>query len=234
MAIFGDIKNEIYVQVDDKTRIDCSGSYVSKGSAAITLVEIQPFASAGFVDVTGSSSNDWYLDYEYSTDGDKVVTLRITTDGAPSSFTSTISVLTSTNDKLLSNDSDLQLHEPDILKYIKEGRNSYLDVHRRARDLILDWLNENGHTDSNGAALTKTALINTEEFRKWSTYLALRLIFDGISNQVDDVFSFKAKRYDSFANEARDRAILRLDIDGSGTVGVNEGINVKSMDILRR
>lgn len=234
MAIFGDIKNEIYVQVNDKTRIDCSGSYVTKGNADITLVEIQPYTAAGYIDVTGASSNDWYLDYEYSTDGDKTVTLRITTDGAPSTFTSTITVLTVTNDKLLSNDADLQLHEPDILKYIREGRNSYLDVHRRSRDLILDWLNENGHVDKNGAALTKAALVNTEEFRKWSTYLALRLIFDGISNQVDDIFAIKARRYDSFANEARNRAILRVDIDGSGTVGNNEGVNVRSMGILRR
>jgi hypothetical protein len=78
MAIFGVLESDPIVQVSDKIRLKADRSFVSKDEAAITLVEIEPVAGNGFIDVTGSSSSDWYLDWSYSTDGTAVTSLRIT------------------------------------------------------------------------------------------------------------------------------------------------------------
>jgi len=191
MAIFGNLRLENTVQVDDKTRLDAVSSFTTD-EADVTLVEIEPEAAAGFIDITPSPATDnalYFLDWEYSTDGTKTVSLRITTDGVPVTFTDTIIVVTAVNDALLSNDADLKTHEPCILDYIQTGRNSYLDVHRRARDLILDWLWENNFRDNNRDRYTAAALVAKEQFRKWSTYIVLKLIHEGLSNAVDDLFA---------------------------------------------
>lgn len=233
-AIFGNLQFEKYVQVKDKTRLDASTSFVSKDSAAVTVVEIEPEASNGFIVVTGSSSSDWFLDWEYATDGIKTISLRITTDGAPVVSTYSLTALTEANDKLLSNDSELQIYEPDILKWIRIGRNSYLDQHRRSRDLILDWINENGHTSTEGNKLTKDSLVDVDEFKKWSIYLTLSLIFDGISNKTDDVFKKKSIDYASKAEDSKHRSVFRLDLNGDSVVDSNEFVMVKSMGLIRR
>jgi hypothetical protein len=233
-SIFGDIKMEQIVQVNDKTRIDCSATFVSKDSAPITALEIEPEAGNGFIDVYTTNYKNWFLDWKYSTNGIKAVSLRITTDGAPVVFTSFIESILAVDDGLLSADADIIIHEPDILNYVRIGRSSYLDYHRRTRDLILDWLDENNWTDINGDRLTKDTFVNKEPFRKWSAYMTLSLIFGGISNAVDDVFRIKSKDYDKKANEARDRGEWKIDMDNDGIVSTGEGIDIRSLNLYRR
>lgn len=86
--IFPVLKLEDVVQVNDQTRLDATKSYKTPDEAAITLVEIEPELEAGFIDVTSSK----YLDYQYSSDGDKDVTVRITTDGVPTQLTKVLSI----------------------------------------------------------------------------------------------------------------------------------------------
>jgi len=235
MGIFGKLVLENAVQTDDKTRLDATKSFVSKEESPITKVEIEPEAAGGFIDVTGGSSEDYYLDTQYSGSSRTVtVSVRVTTDGSPVTTTEDIEVLTPADDKLLSNDADLKTHEPCILGNVQDGRTTYLDVHRRARDLIIDWLYENSFVDDTGNRLTKDSIVLTEPFRKWSTYLTLRLIFEGLSNAVDDDFADKAVKYEGKEHESRKLAILPLDLDGDGSVEVNEGIRVNSLDMLRR
>lgn len=228
MAIFGNIKIEEIVQVNDKTRIDVSDSFVSD-EAAITLLEVQPEAAASFVDVTSLG----HLDWAYSTDGDKVIGLRVTTDGLPQVFNSTLSIITAANDKLFSNDSQLTPYEPNLLQWVRSGRNSFIDVHRASQDRIIKYLDENAIWDQSGQPLTKEDVINISEFNDWSKFMTLKLIFEGLSNATDDIFHIKALRYKKMEFRMRDRAIIRVDLNGDGSLDANEGTETRSVKLLK-
>jgi len=233
MAIFPTIEIEGIVQVNDKTRIDCTKTFADKSENAITKVEIDPDGS-GYVDVTGTSTSDWYMDWAYSTDGDKTVSCQVTTDGSPQSTTATQSVLSIADDKLFSDDEDLTLHEPDIRKWVPKGRNSFLNIHRRSQERILAWLDERGYTNSEGARLDKDNIVDIQEVREWSLFMTLKLIMQGISNALDDVFATKAKTYQKREDSARHRIKFRVDFDGDGTIDTGEMFNFSSIDLRRR
>jgi hypothetical protein len=56
----------------------------------------------------------------------------------------------------------------------------------------------------------------------------------GLSNQTDDVFDKKAKEYTKFEEAARQRVILRLDINKDGEVDATEGVSIYSGSLFRR
>lgn len=231
--IFPVLEVESTVQIDDKTRLSGSKTFVSKDNAAITLVEIEPEAGAGFIDVTGASYKDWYLDWAYGgASRDVTVTLRVTA-GSTVSFSKVVSVLTEADDMLYSNDQDIIAIESDILKWVPEGRSSYLNVHREAQIKIVDWLAEANITDVDGNRLGKDRIIDIDEVKSWSKYLTLSLIFRNISNSIDDIFSEKAKYYTSVAKDKADRTKVRLDLDGDGQTSRAEDVNFQSRDLIR-
>lgn len=235
MAIFPILSLEDVVQVNDKTRLDGSKSFISKDESSITLVEIEPETGAGFIEVGAPGVyKDWFLDWAYATDGEKDVSIRVTTDGAPVTQIFTLDVLTEVDDYLFSDDRDLVALEHDILKYVQAGRSSFKNFHRKAQRLIMAWLDENGHTDTSGARLTKDAIVDKEEVRNWSAALCMSLIMQSMSNDPNDVFSIKAKSYESMAISHRNRLVIRLDVNGDAVIGANEGIGLKSLHIVRR
>jgi len=230
MAIFPNLELEATVQENDKTRLDGTKTFVTSDEAAITLVEIEPVAANGFIDVTANQ----YLDWAYSTDGTATVQIRVTTDGSPVTISKTIEVVTAVDDKLFSSDADLTGHEPDILKWVRNGRSSFLDAHRAAQDRIIGWLDEHRIHDTTGARLTKADVIDTEEVADWSKFLTLQLIFEGLSNAVDDLFSIKASRYAHRVEGVRNRAVLRLDRNNDGEASVGEREDMRSSRLVRR
>jgi len=212
MAIFHSIVIEEIVQVGDKTRIDASKSYVTPDEAAISLVEINPDGS-GFIDVT---SNGYLLDWQFDSDGDKTVSVRITTDGAPETKSKTLPVITEADDKLFSNDKDLVEQEDDILDYVRDGRNTFIDKHRLAQETILDDLNDANIRDTSGDRLTKDAIVDIKEVNEWSKFHTLMTIFDNQSNVVGDIFDEKARMYEGKMLRAQSNGFLRLDRNGNG------------------
>lgn len=228
--IFPVLELESVVQVNDRTRLDAGKTYISPDEAAITLVEIQPAASEAFIDVTSNR----YLDWQYSTDGTAAVVVRVTTDGSPTTFTKDLSVLSVADDKLFSADSELLPYEPNILDYVREGRNSFLDIHRASQDRILKWLDENRYWNKQGEPLTKEDIINLDEVNDWSKFMTLRYIFEGLSNATDDIFHQKSLRYKDLELQARDRARFRVDINGDGDVDNNEFYDFRNIEILRQ
>lgn len=220
--MFVKINNEPLVQVEDMTRIDISSSFTTSQNDEITTYEIDPDSSGNFIDVTENK----YLDWAYSSSGSMSIEARITTaSGATYSKSSEIEVITEENDCLLSGDSDLVCLEPEIRCYIPNGRCSFLDVHRCARDMILDYLADQRIFKSEGCdeyGNPKFSKIEAQDindkahFNKWSTYLTLMMIYDGIWNQVDDVFYVKARRYEGLMESARNKGALHFDTDGDG------------------
>lgn len=227
--IFPVLKLEDIVQVDDQTRLDASKSYVTPDEASITLIEIEPDTGLGFIDVTSSM----YLDYQYSTDGNKSVSVRITTDGSPLTLSKTLPIISSVDDYLFSSDEELTSHESDILEYVKAGRNSFLNFHRNAQDRILTYLDEHRITDLDGNRLTKAAITDIEEVNDWSKFLTLRLIFGSLSNSVDDLFRAKAEDYRTLEGVSKNRSQLRLDKDGDGNTDT-VAYDTRSLRLVRK
>lgn len=138
-----------------------------------------------------------------------VITLDITPT-APVSKTHYVQILTPETDYLFSTDQDLLAEEADVMKYPPKGRASFLNVHRKAQQHIVDWLDRNGYRDEDGNKLTKWHLPDRSQVRLWSSYLSLKFIFQGIQNAVDDVFSEKTNEYGGLEVVARNRAVLEL------------------------
>jgi len=226
MSVFPFIETDSVVQVNDKFRIRATKSYISKGEADITLVEIEPEAGDGFIDVTGGSYKDWFLDWQYATDGIKTVTVRITTDGAPVTSTLDVVCLTEVDDYLFSTDQELKTHETDILKYVPEGYNTFKYVHRESQTQMLESLYRIGITDTQGNKLTKDAVIDVDEVREWSRFLTLQFIFSDLSTMIGDYFSGKEAEYREWALESRQKAIMKLDLNGDGSVSQGEGVDI--------
>lgn len=234
MAIFPIIESDDIVQVDDKFRINCSKTYISKGEAAITLVEIDP-GTGTFVPVTGSpvSSKNWFMDFQHGTVGAKTVAVRVTTDGAPITTSKTVTVLSVVDDYLFSKDQDLVAIESDVLKYVPDGRSSFKYAHREAQGQILEWLWVNGYKKNDGTRFVKTDFIDLLEVNYWSRYLTLRLIFKDLSNQVDDIFDKKSKAFENIEHQWRTKALLKLDVNGDDTLDVYEGFNMTTRRLVR-
>lgn len=232
--IFGKIDAESVVQVGDMVRLNLSRSFTTPEEGEVTQVEIQPEAGGAFFCVSPSDKNLWFIDWAYSTAGVKTVTGRIATDGEPVDFSHAITVITAAQDNLLSQDSDISAHETDILKYLPAGKNSFIYVHRRSQRLILDYLNQMGYRHKDGTLLTQASLIQTEDFRLWSTYLTLHLIFRDLSNAVDDIFAQKALAYEQHMLRVRDRAYIPFDRDKDGTLSTDEqSIRFSSIRVRR-
>lgn len=238
--IFPLVEAEPIVQVLDKTRISAVKTFISKDEAAITLVEIEPEASAGFIAVTGSApinSKNWFLDWAYATSGTKTITLRVTTNATPVTFTKTISVIAEADDKLWSNDSDLQVMEPDILGWVKQGRATFKDYHRMSQTRILEWLDNLKVWNIDGERFTKDTIdlaIALDDLKRISTYWCLELIFDGLYNKTDDVFKQKADAYRKTRRElCADRSRIRVDYDKSGTVDKGEEFKMREVRLYR-
>ena len=222
MAIFAKLSHEEIVQVDDKTRLDALESFVTNEASAITLVRIKPESSESFI----TASNN-FIDWAYTTDGIKTITLEVTTDGAPVTKDFTLNVLSVADDNLFSSDAEIVQLEDNILTYTRKGRSSFLDKHREAQNRIMAELDERGITDLSGDRLTKSAIVDVQETKEWSKYLCLQLIFESISNAIDDIFQIKADRYKDVVNKVKERAILRLDRDGDASISNSEKYDMK-------
>lgn len=235
MAIFGVVQSDGVVRVGDKIRINATRSFTSKDEAAITLVEVQPEASESFIDVTGSSSDDWFLDWSYSgTSRTVTVTLRITTDGAPVTVSNTISVLAESDDKLFSTDQDLIEKEDEILDLLPDGYSSFNHRHRAAKKDIIDWFDEMGYRNYDQSKISEDEILNVEEIRRWSLNLTLSRIFFDNSNSTEDKFYEKYRDYDSQVKETLNRRQFGIDLNKDGNQETGEQVIVDSLRLVRR
>jgi hypothetical protein len=145
-----------------------------------------------------------------------------------------INVYSKVGDYLFSQDGDLMAHEPDIMKWVTHGRSSFINVHRRAQKLIMNWIDEKGYVNTFGDKYIKRDIVDISEVNVWSTYLTLKLIFQGLSNSIDDIFDRKAGIYESLENGAKQRVALRLDVDKDGVADEGENLSIYSGSLYKR
>lgn len=220
--IFGILKTDSTVQVGDKIRLDGTGSFISPDEAAITLVRIRPSASGDFITVTSLK----YLDWVYSSAGSETVTLEITTDGSPETFTKTVTVISEADDKLFSNDNDILQHESDAMRFLPKGYSSFNHIHRSAQSIILDSLTQRGIYKETNIPLTKDNIYNILEVKHWSKYLVLQMIYSNVQNEVNDVYAQKASQYRELTERAAQRAFVTLDTNEDGQPDINVDLRV--------
>lgn len=220
---------EKVLQVKDLTRFDASRSILVKGSAdPINSVKIKLGASGPEIEVFNAQPKNWFVDYAFNDPGATEITLTVASASESASVTETINILTAEEDALFSGDADLISLESDIMKWLPNGRSSFLDLHRKSQSLIVDWVNRQGYRDDKGDKFTKAAFKDNSDVNLWSVYTTLKLFFMGVQNATDDVFKKKADYYHKLEIEARDRAILDLDMDGDGEVDKHEGPDIRS------
>src|SRR5690606_29230065 len=119
-VIFPSLETEKILQVNDQTRFDARKSFVANDEEEITSLKITPEDGASEIDITEKE----YLDWAFDSDGEKTVSLTVETANNSKTITKKITVLTAEEDALFSSDADLVAREDDILRYIREGRNS--------------------------------------------------------------------------------------------------------------
>jgi hypothetical protein len=205
--------------VDEKKRITINPS--------ITLKILPNTSSSDLLPHLGFKEDGQLISYpvEY---GLRKVTLTVASISESNSLSEYVRVYTEEGDALFSEDADLVAYENDIMKWLPAGRGSFLDLHRRSQTLILDWMDRQGYRDDRQKKITKFAFIDNTDVNTWSTYLTLKLFFMSVQNQTDDVFKKKAEYYKSLEIEARDRAVLNLDLDGDGKEDLLKGPDIRS------
>jgi hypothetical protein len=234
MAIFPNIETDTLVQVNDRFRILAEKSFITQDETPITAVNITPELGGPTIDVFDNSQKNWFLDWEYATDGTKLITLELVNGGGSQFKTFSVEAITEADDRLFSTDQDLAEEESDILRFVPKGRNTFKYAHRNAQKQILDYLYRIAVTDIDRNKITKEAIVDLEEVREWSKFLTLKLIFADLVSTPNDHFSLERDRYMIAASESANKAIFKLDLDGDGTVESSETVNLTNRPIILR
>lgn len=234
---FPSLTLERTLQIDDKTRLNASLSFTS--GETITDIEIEPEVGEGYISVFNSDSDKWYLDWAYEVDGGKTASVRITTDIGTKTKSYDFDVLTIEDDSLFSDDNDLFPHEPDIVNFLPSGKNSWLFVHRKAQERILAYLDEQRIWHDDGTRYTKAEIATItddevrDQFRQWSVFQTLLIIFESLQVSVGDRFQEKKEEYMKLRDQSRNRASLRLDQDKDEVLD-DYTISIRSTRLVRR
>lgn len=237
MSIFGLLRGPGEAQVGEIYRLDASETFVAKGQPAISVIEIEPEAGAGYVDVTSAAARDRFLDWVFSTPGAKTATVRVTlADTSQSTGTHDFTIRTAAEEDLLTTDNDLVTLESDAMRYLPDGRSTWNHIHREVRKQILEDLSDNRIFKTDGSDLAIADLKDKSEVRRWATHKAAELMFLDLSNSEGDTFFNRAKSYSSKVNTYRAGAFnsLRVDIDQSGSVASDEIQDGRSVRLTRR
>jgi hypothetical protein len=231
--IFLNCIKEDLVQVNDKTRIDVSKSFVS--GANITNITIKPSADDSAISVFNTNQERWYLDWAYLTDGEKTITVEATDGTNTVSQNFTINITSVEDDNLYSNDAQLFAIESELKRYIPQGRNSYINIHREAQSRILNYLDRKRIWQDNGEPYTKTQINLHGELQKWSLYETMLMIYTDLLISVGDKFAEKVNEYKALRNYERDRGAIRIDKNNSGTIDAASEIQeLKSFRLIKR
>jgi len=231
--IFLNCITEGLVQENDKTRIDVSKSFVS--GDGITDIEIEPENGVGFISVYNLDQKKWFLDWAYSTPGDKTISVRAMDGTNTVVQTFNLKIVSVQDDNLYSTDEQVFKIETELKKYIPQGRNSYINLHREAQQRILVYLDRKRIWNDNGDPYTKDQLNIGGELSQWSLYETILMIYTDLFISVGDKFADKMNQYKELRNYERDRGAIRIDKNNSGTIDTSSEIQeLKSFRLIRR
>ena len=241
MALFPSMTFETVLQIDEKTRLDASRSFVTDDEV-ITDILIQPSASDPFISVyNGGDADKWVIDWAYELDSFKDVAVQIVavSGSKTKTYMAGINVLTEEIDALLSTDNDILPFEPKIHRYLPRGKNSFIYAHRKAQERIIAYLDEQRIWKNDNSRYGKLDLSTVtdpefkEQFRQWSSFETLLIIFESFQVSSGDLFQEKKLEYTALRNSARTRSALRLDQDGDGELDITP-YDIRTTRMVRR
>lgn len=219
------------VQTGEKFRLDLTRTYAHVSEHTIGRIDVTIDAT------TYTVTSEKYFDFDFSSTGTKTISVEVELTGQGHPLTNkdfTIEVVSASDENLFSTDEQLELHEPDILSYLPHGKGCFKFVHRLSQDKILSELDEKNVLDKDGNKLTAADFVDVTEVKDWSKFYSLMFIYNSLSNSVDDIFNEKYLRYKEYMMQARNRAVLRYDYDGDGTIEDGEATNMNYMRLVRR
>lgn len=231
--IFPVLECEKIIQVSDKTRLDAGKSFISGGSQ-ISKIEIDPENSGTFYELPVNDSGIWFLDWLFETPGATTVKLKITdTDLNEKEVAQDILVITESEDALFSNDNELEKYFTGVSDYLPRGKSSFKSIHREVQSLIINRLFKMGIKDEDGKRMPPSAFLDNEEVRQWSTYLALEIIMQNLSNEPDDKWDRDAGLYAAKASRVSQKVMINLDYDLDGILDENEGVSFSGISVRK-
>jgi hypothetical protein len=226
--------NKIYIEMND--RVDTAELIIDlwDGASFVTI----PFVVDETFGLTQSGFVSWPESVDqYKTDFDSTgekYWVRLTANSNPTS------VLINGINLVLSNDADLSFI-PNVSDFLPTGSTSFIAFHQEARDIITQMLRNSGKKiaqyDSDDAIDTRQVevfdLLDIEEFRNASKYLALSLIFDYISKSNEDTYFQKSQRYyDRFLGSYNSN-LITIDTNANGKTDTDENLAVQFIRIIR-
>jgi len=166
--------------------------------------------------------------------GFKKITLTVESNSESAQVVKWVKVYTKYGDALFSEDGDIVIHEPDIMKWLPQGYSTFNHLHRAAQESILDWCDRQGYRDSSGLKLNKWAFVDKSDVRTWSMYIALKYFCLSVRNQETDVWLKKSNEYEKLEISARTRAVLSLDLDKDTKPDTPRGPDINTGRLLFR
>lgn len=145
---------------------------------------------------------------------------------------------------VLSNDKDLSF-VPNLKDFLPENSTSFIAFHQEARNMIVQMLRNSGKkitkfdTVTNNNLILETRqidqfdLLNIEEFRNASKYLALHLIFSYISKSNEDVFFQRSVRFYERFTDSYNTNLVSIDTNDNGVTDLGENLAVQFIGIRR-
>lgn len=229
--IFGIIKSDDKVFTGDSILIDVSKSFLAPNVAFTpnNSHEISVDEGVTWYDISSKKQVNWL----FSTHGVKTITLRLNTvSNGSQTFTKTIEVLNITTANLFSKDNDLYSYEPDIDNLMPKHWSSWNMVHLEAQSQIVQWLDRKNIRKTDGTQYVVSDFANIKQVREWSQALVLSLIYEGNSNQLNDVFKEKAITYRNLVSEKMQLAHIELTGESLNQT-INATTDLRTVTVVR-
>lgn len=138
---------------------------------------------------------------------------------------------------VLSNDKDLSF-VPNLSAHLASNETSFIAFHQEARNMIVQYLRNSGKSITGYESIFLKQvdvfdLLDIEEFKQASKYLALHLIFDDLSKSNDDQYFSKAERFWSSYEASLNDRLLSIDTNNNGIKEESESLAIQFTRIIR-
>lgn len=226
------------VQNLDMFRIDASKSFFT-GDEALTEINIYPDYGNSplvFFNVYDEleDAECRVLDWAYNTEGVYTVRIEIKTAAISEVLDYTVESITAELDNLYSKDSQIYALENELKRYLPEGRNSWIYLHRTAQGKILDYLYRNAILNPDNSAITKDQLLAESQLSLWSMYETMLLIYQDIKTSNSIAFNEKIVDYSEARAEARQRYLIEYDSNKDGIIDEEDSAIATKMTFFTR
>ena len=140
---------------------------------------------------------------------------------------------------VFADDQDLKKENFEVSEKLPSGESSHILTHVAARDEIIQWLRNNGHSkkDFNTGKLkdiTAFDLLDLGQIKLAATYLAMSKILFAVSDEPGDIFQEKSREYRSLYKQAIKTFFLDIDNDDDGIQDTAEKLASNTVYMVRR